>query len=528
VERSESLKSKGVFLLILVAGFFLGLYYHYLLQQLSGLGFLQKFQQENNPNWSAITYVLTHLFTILSSISIVLVGSVIVLENRNPAKTVAWLVILTIFPIVGFIFYIFVGRNVRKRRRYKHKSIDLNYLKELINISYDFRDYDDLAERTERIVHLLLYNASSPMTRYNQVQVLTNGKDAYRVMLDRLQQAQDHIHFISFIVRDDHIGREFKQVFIEKARSGVKVRVIIDGLGSRALPSAYIREMEEAGVEVFIFSPIIFPYLRKVNYRNHRKITIIDGKVGFVGGLNVGDEYLGKGTKFSFWRDTHMMLEGDAVYFLQLIFLMDWQFTSKKELPMQTRYFPPHDFQQRTYVQIAASGPDSDWEYIQKVYFSLITSARSKVFITTPYLIPDDSNIMALKTAALSGIDVRIIVPEVPDHVIVYWASRSYFMELLEAGVKIYSYQKGFIHAKIMIVDDEIATIGTANFDIRSFQHNFEVSGVIYDSFVAGRLGRDFEQDIRDSKEIWLDDFNQRPFNQKAKESIARLMSPLL
>ncbi|HJV45715.1 MAG TPA: cardiolipin synthase [Bacillota bacterium] len=526
------MKLKGVFLLILLSGFFLGLYYHYLLEQLSGIPFLQTLSiQGNSPYWRAISYILTHFFTILSSLSIILVSSIIVLENRNPAKTVAWLLILTIFPVIGFIFYIFTGRNVRKKRRYKYKLIDLNDLQGLIHISYDFRNDDglkDLLYKPERIIHLLLYNASSPMTQYNRVKVLTNGEETYGAMLGSLEKAKDHIHFISFIVRDDQVGREFKQLLIRKAKAGVKVRMIIDGLGSRSLPSSYLDELKEAGVEVYIFSPIIFPYLRKVNYRNHRKITIIDGKVGFVGGLNVGDEYLGKGEQFSFWRDTHMMLEGDSVYFLQMIFLMDWRFTAQSELSMEKRYFPRHEVKEQLYVQIAASGPDSDWEYIQKVYFSLITTARRTVYITTPYLIPDDSILMALKTAALSGVDVRIIVPEEPDHLIVFWASRSYYTELLEAGVQIYSYQKGFIHAKIVIVDQEMATLGTANFDIRSFQYNFEVSGVIYDSDVAKRLEDDFVQDMMDSVEIKLHDFNNRPFSQKAKESIARLMSPLL
>ncbi|RKD26834.1 cardiolipin synthase [Ammoniphilus oxalaticus] len=475
--------------------------------------------------------MLTHLFTILFTLSVIFIASIIVLENRNPSRTVAWLVILTIFPIIGFVFYIFVGRNIRKRRRYKDKTINLNELHQLFNIPYDVTDYQTLqpiSSKQERLVHLLLHNASLPMTQLNQVEILTNGEATFEKMFEELRRAEHHIHFITFILRNDQVGNELKKILIEKAKQGIKVRMIIDGLGSRQLSRSYKQELKEAGVELVSFSPILFPYLRKINYRNHRKITIIDGEVGFLGGLNVGDEYLGLNEKFGFWRDTHMMVKGDAVYFLQLIFLHDWRFSTDQIVRPEPCYFPKHEIKQPLHVQIAASGPDSDWEYILKVYFSLITQAKKTVYITTPYLIPDDSIAMALKTAALSGVDVRILVPGIPDHVVVHWASRSYYRELIEAGVKIYSYLKGFIHAKIIIVDGQVVTIGTANFDIRSFHHNFEVSGVIYDPKVADRLSQDFFEDLSYSEQLDLDQIVNRPIGEKARESIARLMSPLL
>lgn len=526
------MRSKTSLLIFLLAGFFMGIYYHYLLEQLSGLAAFAHISFDRESTfWKIVTYLVTHLFTILFTLSIFLIGSIIVLENRNPSRTVAWLVILTIFPVIGFIIYIFVGRNIRKRRRYKDKTIDLNELQHIIELPYDFNDINDvkaLKSKPDRIVNFLLYNASSPMTRFNKATILTNGEETFSAMFREMKRAKDHIHFISFIVRDDEIGQELKKIFILKAQEGVKVRAIFDGLGSRKLPPDYIQDMQAAGVEVVSFSPIIFPYLRKVNYRNHRKIAIVDGRVGFVGGLNVGDEYLGKHKRLGFWRDTHMMVEGDSVYFLQLIFLLDWRFTTGQNVYCHQYSFPRHNVQEQLLIQIAASGPDSDWEYIMKVYFSMITQARRTVYITTPYLIPDDSILMALKTAALSGIDVRIIVPGIPDHLVVYWASRSYFPELLEAGVRIYTYQKGFIHAKIIVADGEIATLGTANLDIRSFHHNFEVSAVIYDTEVAQRLERDFQLDLEDSKEVIIEELYNSPINQKIKESMARLMSPLL
>ncbi|MEW9668937.1 cardiolipin synthase [Ammoniphilus sp. 3BR4] len=525
------MRSKLMFLLILLSGFFIGIYYHYLLEQLSSWApFPVLSFEEESAFLTLATYLITHFFTILFTLSILLIASIIVLENRNPSRTVAWLVILTIFPIIGFIFYIFVGRNVRKKRRYKNKTIDLNELRHIIDLPYDFNETMEveLKSKPERIVNLLLHNASSPMTRFNQATILTNGEATFEAMFREMEGATDHIHFISFIVRDDEIGQKLKRLFIAKAKEGVKVRVIIDGLGSRKLPAKYIQELQGAGVEVAVFSPILFPYLRKVNYRNHRKIAIVDGRVGFVGGLNVGDEYLGKHKRLGFWRDTHMMVEGDSVYFLQLIFLLDWRFTANQNIFCATHSFPRHQIQEELFIQIAASGPDSDWEYILKLYFSLITQANRTVYITTPYLIPDDSILMALKTAALSGVDVRIIVPGIPDHVVVFWASHSYFTELLEAGVRIYRYKKGFIHAKIIIADGEIVALGTANLDIRSFHHNFEVSAVIYDSKVAERLEKDFLEDLLDGEEILLEEFAKRPFREKIKESVARLMSPML
>ncbi|RXT08171.1 cardiolipin synthase [Ammoniphilus sp. CFH 90114] len=510
----------------------MGIYYHYLLEKLSAwAAFPELTFREESAYWTIVTYLVKNFFTILFTLSIILIASIIVLENRNPSRTVAWLVILTIFPIIGFIFYIFVGRNVRKRRRYRDKTIDLNELRYIIDLPYDLNQPHDvkaLKSKSDRIVNLLLHNASSPMTRFNKATILTNGEATFEAMFREMEGAKNHIHFISFIVRDDDIGQKLKQIFIAKAKEGVKVRVIVDGLGSRKLPSTYLDDLRVAGVEVAIFSPILFPYLRKVNYRNHRKIAIVDGKVGFVGGLNVGDEYLGKHKRLGFWRDTHMMVEGDSVYFLQLIFLLDWRFTANQNIYCETHSFPSHEIKEQLLIQIAAGGPDSDWEYILKIYFSMITQASKTVYITTPYLIPDDSILMALKTAALSGVDVRIVVPGIPDHLVVFWASHSYFTELIEAGVKIYTYQKGFIHAKIIIADGEIAALGTANLDIRSFHHNFEVSAVIYDSQVAKRLEKDFLQDLTDSHEVNLDEFLQRPIGEKVKESIARLMSPML
>ncbi|MDQ0339057.1 cardiolipin synthase [Caldalkalibacillus uzonensis] len=280
------------------------------------------------------------------------------------------------------------------------------------------------------------------------------------------------------------------------------------------------------------FFPVTFPLLNhRLNFRNHRKIVVVDGEVGFVGGLNIGDEYLGKDPFFGHWRDTHLKVEGEAVRSLQMIFLLDWFYMTGEKLlypPYLSPHLIDHDRQQEGGVQIIASGPDHEWEVIKKLYFAMITSAKEKVYISSPYFIPDEDILSALKVAALSGVQVKLILPSKPDHKIVFWATRSYFTELLEAGVEIYLYQKGFMHSKVVIVDEELASIGSANMDMRSFHLNFEVNAFLYRNHSVKRLVEDFRQDISDSQQVMLNRYRQRKFHHRLYESVARLFSPLL
>ena len=297
------------------------------------------------------------------------------------------------------------------------------------------------------------------------------------------------------------------------------------------LRRSYIDELREAGVEIYPFLPVAFPVITsKLNYRNHRKIVVVDGKVAFMGGLNIGDEYLGKDPRMGFWRDTHLEVRGDAVALLQAIFLMDWDFVKGEShyRLQEEMYFPAHNVREKQFVQFPPSGPDSEWEAIMQAYFTAVTSATQSVHITSPYFIPDDSMLMAIKTAAFSGVDVKLILPSRPDHKIVFWATMSYVQELLEAGVNVYLYEKGFIHAKILIVDGVVASLGTANMDIRSFYYNFEVNALIYDERIVKRLEEDFQQDLKDSRRVTLGDLYRPALRQKLKESSARLFSPLL
>ncbi|MFZ5966710.1 MAG: cardiolipin synthase [Bacillota bacterium] len=465
----------------------------------------------------------------------IFIAYVIFMENKNPSKTISWLLVLFLVPVIGFIFYLFLGHNFRKKNIFKKKRRrDFEYLTQVANIQRDaIKDeqlfQDDESFIRKKLISLILNNSSTPFTINNQSKVLTNGEETFEAIFHALRKAKHHIHLEYFIIKSDRIGNRLKDILVEKAKEGVEVRVIFDSVGSWRLSKAYIQELCEAGVEICGFLPVYFPLLsRELNYRNHRKIIVIDGSVGFLGGINIGDEYLDGSPQLGFWRDSHIQLVGEAVYSLQNIFIMDWYFVTKQQLELNQRYFPKLDYCGEQLIQIAASGPDSDWQSIMQAYFTIITSAEKRIWIDTPYLVPDESIMVALKVAALSGVDVRIILPSKPDHTTVYWASMSNIEELLQAGVKIYRYKNGFIHAKILIVDDAVASIGTANMDIRSFQINFEVNAFIYDKDIVTRMEKDFLVDFKDSEEVFLESYMKRPFLQKVKEATGRLFTPLL
>lgn len=474
------------------------------------------------------------LFTTLFTITTILVSLLIILDNRNPSRTVAWLLALIFLPVVGMFLYLYIGQNHRKKKTFiKKRKQDYKVVHNLLYHQIDFTDYGEFLKKNfsdarGKVAPLLLNNSEAPITVNNEATILINGYETFREMLKSINEAKHHIHMEYFIIKDSDIGRRFQRALIKKAKEGLEIRIIYDAVGCWKLKEDFFGPLREAGVKLKPFLPVTLPFFgNRLNYRNHRKILVVDGKVGFVGGLNIGDEYLGKNKKMGFWRDTHLKLKGEAVYLLQVIFLRDWFFVSKEELE-EASYFPKQGFCGQKMVQITSSGPDSYWESIHQAYFSSITTANKCIFITTPYLVPDESVLMALKTAAIRGVDVRILLPGRPDHRTVFWASKSHFMELLEAGVKIYQYQKGFVHSKVFIVDDNFSSVGTANLDIRSFHLNFEVNAFIYDEDTAKKLKKSFYQDLQESKQILLKDYEKRPFHHRFIESIARLFSPIL
>lgn len=474
--------------------------------------------------------ILSFLFT-LYTISIAII---IFIENKDPQTTITWLLVLFIFPVVGFILYLFLGQNIRKKKMFqKEENIRSRSLEDIAEIQlYAVKEANIFSEEKhslkKKLISLILNNSKSPVTMNNRSKILTNGKDKFKELKKDLSKAKQHIHMEYFIIKNDKIGNEIKNILIKKAKEGVEVRLIYDSGGSWKLGKKYINSLKEAGVEVAGYLPVFLPGLsRDINYRNHRKIVVIDGKIGFTGGINIGDEYLGKSKKFGFWRDTHIKMEGEAVYALQNIFLNDWYFCTKEDLD-ELKYFPKLKYYGEQLIQIASSGPDTEWESIMQSYFSLITYANDRVWITTPYLIPNESMNVALRTAALSGIDVRIIIPDIADHLTAFWGSRSYVEELLKAGVKIYRYQKGFVHAKTLLVDDVVSSVGTANLDNRSFHINFEVNAFVYDKETAARLECDFLKDFENCNRINYEEYKNRGAVQKLKEAIGRILSPIL
>ncbi|OIJ10125.1 cardiolipin synthase [Anaerobacillus arseniciselenatis] len=470
--------------------------------------------------------------TFLFSLSAFFIAIVIFLENRHPSKTVTWLMVLAIFPVLGFFFYLMFGQNHRKMKTFTKKAIMDEQALDSIEGSKHLneKELSKMGEDQQLLFRLAHRLANNPISFATETKVLTDGKETFTHILKALEDATNHIHMEYYIVRNDEIGNEIKEILIEKAKAGVQVRFLYDAVGCFQLSKSYVKQLSDAGVEMVAFAPVKMPFLNhKINYRNHRKIIIVDAKVALVGGLNIGDEYLGKNQYFGHWRDTHLYVQGEAVRSLQLIFLRDWYYMTRETLLKQSYLSPELPKQQQLGgVQMIASGPDTRWEVIKKLFFSMITSSKKSIWIASPYFIPDDDILSALKIAALSGVDVRILVPNRPDKRIVFYASRSYFPELLEAGVKIYEYNRGFMHSKILIVDNEIASIGTANMDMRSFHLNFEVNAFLYKTKSVHTLVSDYIYDMEHSTVISYEKFKKRSLFKRVIESTSRLMSPLL
>jgi cardiolipin synthase A/B len=468
--------------------------------------------------------------SLVFTFSVIIIGFLIFIENRHPTQTLTWLVVLGAFPFLGFIFYLLFGRNYRKEKMYRKKHI---LDKETYN-KYEPGPKDMNPEMfgfyQEKHVQLAQRIGNSAISFSSETKVLSNGQETFGEILRWLKTAKHHIHMEYYIVRHDDIGNQIKDVLIERAQDGVKVRFLYDAVGAWQLSNEYIRDLKRAGIEVVPFGPVKIPFLNnKFNFRNHRKIIVIDGSIGFVGGLNIGDEYLGKNPSFGFWRDTHLFVRGEAVRTLQLIFLQDWYYMTNDDF-LTPGYLSPdpvneiHDGG----VQMIAGGPDNELSVLKNIFFSMITSAQESVWVASPYFIPDEDIFSALKIAALSGIDVRLLVPHKPDKRIVFHASRSYFPELLEAGVRIYEYQKGFMHSKIVIVDKELASIGTSNMDMRSFHLNFEVNAFLYKTTSTQSLVDEYLNDLEESFELSHAEFRKRHMGYRILESTSRLMSPLL
>lgn len=472
-------------------------------------------------------------FSLVYLLSAIPVAIMIILEKRSPFKTAAWIQVLILLPILGVIFYLVFGQEYRKRKLFSRRGLKgLKELRRLSNEQIKQMHHSELVARNNlqkeaHIVHLLLKNSDSLFTTGNDLHLLKDGEQTFQEIFKAIETAQHHIHLEYYIFSDDKIGNRLKDLLIKKRREGVEVRIIIDDVGSWGLSQNFISALKKEGIEIFPFMQVRFPrFTSKVNYRNHRKILVVDGKQGFLGGINIADRCIDGLKGIGHWRDTHLHIMGDAVANLQIIFTADWFFVSKQNL-YGHNYFPPFSKVEGAPVQIAASGPDYDWKSIQQAFFAAITGAREEVYVVTPYLMPPQELLTALKTSALSGTDVRIIIPEKSDASLSKWCSFSYVEELLEAGVRIFFYQGGFIHSKYMIIDDSFSTIGTSNFDFRSFETNFEANAFIYQKEFNTKLASLFSEDQNRSREIFLKEWQQRSSIFKFRESLAHIISPM-
>lgn len=472
--------------------------------------------------WS---HVFMAAFYILYFAVIITTVFVVILDNRDPVKTMAWILVLFFLPVAGLVFYLFFGRSTRREHLISRKG----YARLTKRPMAEYQTQVSLHAPIEKQTLMNFFshvNGALPFGG-NRTTVYIDGASMLADLIKELYRAKHHIHVEFYIFEDDAVGRLVRDVLIDKAREGVKVRVLHDDVGCWKVSHAFYEQMLCEGIEVMSFLKVRFPqFTGKVNYRNHRKIVVIDGKVGFVGGMNLAERYV-KGVPWGVWRDTHVKLEGKAVYGLQTAFLTDW-YAMDRTLFTSAEYFPKTDVRGNVVAQIVTSDPVGEWRDIMQGLMMAICSARRYFYVQTPYFLPDEEVKTALQTAALAGVDVRIMLPKKADTWLIHKASLSYLAEMMKAGVKIYLYRKGFIHSKLMVSDDEFSTIGSTNMDFRSFEHNFEANAFFYDKDTASALKEIFLADQRDCMLLSLKVWDKRSWKSKVTESVVRLLSPLL
>ncbi len=484
-------------------------------------------------------YIKDNIWPLLLALNygLVIIFSIhILLKNKNPVKTISFLFALAVFPFLGLLVYYFFGQDYRKSKIFEKKYLlDNDKIKkwgESFNLDEEEKEdfEEEFGEGVFKIYKLLKNNQRAVLTFDNEVEILINGEMKFKKLLEDLEKAQNHIHLEYFVLFDDEVGSVIIDMLCTKAREGVQVRLIYDDVGS-SISRGTRKKLSDNGVQHFPFMPVLFSNsTSKVNYRDHRKIVVIDGHIGYVGGINLDKKYDNSLKNERYWRDTHLRLEGSAAGSLQAAFLLSWNFVSKQEVDIDERWFPKVEpkTEEPAAVQIAASGPDTDWANIMEAFFCAITSARKYIYITSPYFMPNAQILTALMTASRSGVDVRIIIPKVSDSWPAQYATDSYIEELEHSGVQMYRYKKGFVHAKTLVIDDVFSSIGTANMDYRSFALNFEINALIYDKEVNKQMKRIFEKDLEECEEIEYERWLERSFIRKLQESFARLWAPLL
>ncbi len=465
------------------------------------------------------------ILNILYALTILGIIAVVVSENRNPVKSLAWVTVLLVVPVVGLVLYIVFGRNIQNKRIISRRN--RRKLRRLgAGGGTDPAKIEDAGAVMPQI-NLAYALCGSHYYEGNDVGIFDNGQEKFDALLADIAAARSYINMQYYIIVNDNIGIRVMEALMERARAGVKVRLIYDHVGSFKLSNRYLRRLKEAGVEAYPFFKVVFPpFGTRINWRNHRKIVVIDGKVGYIGGMNVADRYVDGGKLFDVWRDLHLRVEGPAVFALQQSFAVDWNFMGQpllEEGPLATAV-KGHSVG----MQLVTGGPTTQWLNMTLVFQQAIARARKCIYIQTPYFIPSEGLVHALQVAALSKVDVRLMIPRRSDSDMLRWASFSYVHECLRAGIKVYLYEKGMLHSKAIIIDDDFCTVGSTNFDFRSFEHNFEANMLIYSTDFNARMKALFVRDMRDSRRVTSSAWRHRPWREKALESVMRLFSPIL
>ena len=488
-----------------------------------------------------LSETLRMLMRILFVLNLVCGFAIVFLEKKNPSVTWAWLMVLALVPYFGFLIYLVLGQDSRKRYTFAKKAkrdeeacnavldTDIAGLSRIREQRRHENPREFLcvpdADYLSDLAYMNFTAGHGAFTTNNQIDLYHEGNAKFGALLADIARAAHFIHMQYYIMNNDALGRQVIEALAAKARQGVEVCLLVDGMGCWRTPTRFYKPLREAGGHVSLFLP---PHLARINYRNHRKSCVVDGTIGYVGGMNIGDEYVSRSKRFGFWRDSHIRIVGDAVKDLEMRFLMDWNDCSLYKLVPNDLHFPVLPQTSGATMQIVCSGPDTRHSHIYHAYAKMISEANRRVLIQTPYFAPDENIFEALRIAALSGIDVRIIIPAKPDHFFVYWASLSYLGELLDVGVRCYQYEKGFIHSKLLVIDDIATSVGTANMDVRSFKLNFEVNAFIYDHAITNAFEAEFVKDLDDCFEMTKEWYAQRSHVTRVKESVSRLLSPLL
>lgn len=479
---------------------------------------------------------IIRVFTSIWWVNVILSLLVIYYGRKNPRSTLLWVMVLNFVPIIGFILYLYFGRDYKRREKFHLKKEQDDWIESLTDVQwsqisqggFDYvnprsKDYDPL-------IKLNIRSDNAVLTQENAVEMFFEGENFFQSLLKDIEEAEESIEFQFYIMRNDGIGGLLMDALKKKAQEGVRVRVLFDAYGSRRFtPKNNWEHMRDAGVEVEFFMRFYFTLLDfRMNFRNHRKLVIIDNRIGYIGGFNVGDDYLGRYKKMGPWRDTHLRITGTAAAGMKIRFLQDWYYASGKNVEEEPSFGAvPHETE-RVAIQVVSSGPDTDYPNIKHALIRMILSAKKEIYIQTPYLVPDYAVLEAFKQALIAGVELHLMIPNKPDHPVIYWATTSYAAELVEYGAKLYVYEEGFLHSKVFLFDDYLSMVGSANIDERSFSLNFETSAVLYDEGVNAKLKEQFKRDVEKSTFYTKEEYRNRPLIQRIKEPVCRLFSPLL